>query len=63
VSIGLDPPASVVATPRPPRSLWSDAWARLRRNRVAVAAGGFLVVMSAIAALAPWLPGDRKSVV
>ena len=57
MSIGLNPPASVVAPARPPRSLWSDAWARLRRNRVAVAAGVFLVVMSAIAALAPWLPG------
>jgi oligopeptide transport system permease protein len=57
VSIGLRPPASVLAPPRPPRSLWTDAWARLRRNRVAVAAGVFLVVMSALAVFAPWLPG------
>jgi len=60
MSIGLRPPASVLATAdrlRPPRSLWSDAWARLKRNRVAVSAGVFLVVMSALAAFAPWLPG------
>ena len=60
MSIGLRPPASVLApdaAPAPPRSLWSDAWLRLRRNRMAVAAGGFLLVMSTLAAFAPWLPG------
>jgi len=59
VSIGLRPPASVLAVPVPPapRSLWSDAWLRLRRNRMAVSAGVFLLVMSALAAFAPWLPG------
>jgi oligopeptide transport system permease protein len=40
----------------PLRSLWTDAWLRLRRNRMAVAAGAFLLVMSTLAALAPWLP-------
>ena len=59
MSIGLAPPATV----SPPsardaaRSLWSDAWRRLRRNRVAVASGVFLLLMCALAALAPWLPG------
>ena len=60
MSIGLRPPASVLvaaAPPRPPRSLWSDAWARLRRNRMAVSAAVFLLVMSALAVFAPWLPG------
>jgi len=60
MSIGLRPPATVLAAadaPRPPRSLWSDAWARLRRNRMAVAAGVFLLVMCTFAALAPWIPG------
>jgi len=59
VSIGLRPPASVIApadAPAAPRSLWGDAWRRLRRNRLAVAAAVFLLVMSTIAALAPWLP-------
>jgi oligopeptide transport system permease protein len=60
VSIGLRPPASVLAalpSAAPARSLWSDAWLRLRRNRMAVAAGVFLLGMSTLAALAPWLPG------
>ncbi len=60
MSIGLRPPASVWvanAAPAASRSLWSDAWQRLRRNRMAVSAGTFLLVMSTFAALAPWLPG------
>jgi oligopeptide transport system permease protein len=58
VSIGLRPPEGMLAdAPRPPRSLWSDAWARLRRNRMAVASGVFLLVMCTFAALAPWIPG------
>ncbi len=59
MSLGLRPPASVLAhaeAQSAPRSLWSDAWRRLRRNRLAVAAAVFLLVMSTIAALAPWLP-------
>ena len=61
MSIGLSPPATVVqpetaGIPRPSRSLWSDAWRRLRRNRAAGFAGVFLLVMCSIAALAPWLP-------
>ncbi len=57
MSIGLQPPATVLAPPTRSRSLWSDAWRRLRRNRLAVAAGVFLLVMTTIAAFAPWLPG------
>ncbi len=57
MSIGLSPPSSVVAPLRPARSLWSDAWRRLRRNRMAVAAGAFLAILALTAALAPWLPG------
>ncbi len=59
MSVGLRPPESVLAHAEAhaaPRSLWSDAWRRLRRNRLAVAAAVFLLVMSTIAALAPWLP-------
>ncbi|MBI5169885.1 MAG: ABC transporter permease [Candidatus Eisenbacteria bacterium] len=54
----MNPPASVLAEEAagPPRSLWSDAWRRLRRNRAATLAGAFLLVMCAIAAVAPWLP-------
>lgn len=61
MSIGLQPPATVLAEPaRPSRSLWSDAWLRLRRNRAALAAGWFLVVLSLLALLAPWLPGVQS---
>ena len=59
MSIGLRPPAVVLAAAERaavPRSLWSDAWARLRRNRMAVFAGGFLLATCTLAALAPWLP-------
>ncbi|MCC6348489.1 MAG: ABC transporter permease [Candidatus Eisenbacteria bacterium] len=57
--MGLAPPATVAqpaGEARASRSLWSDAWRRLRRNRVAVASGLFLVAVCAIAALAPWIP-------
>jgi oligopeptide transport system permease protein len=60
VSIGLRPPPGVLERDEdalPPRSLWSDAWLRLRRNRMAVAAGMFLIGLGALAALAPVLPG------
>ncbi|MFN8587467.1 MAG: ABC transporter permease [Candidatus Eisenbacteria bacterium] len=58
MSVGLHPPASVLADERAeaPRGLWADAWRRLRRNRAAVAAGAFLACMCAFAAAAPWLP-------
>ena len=57
MSIGLVPPATV-AQPvrRQTRSLWSDGWRRLRRNRVAMASGAFLLAMCVLAAFAPWLP-------
>ena len=36
-------PAAIAATARPGRSLWQDAWARLRKNHVAV--GSLLVLI------------------
>lgn len=58
MSIGMAPPATVLPATHanPPRSLWSDAWKRLRRNRMAVASGAFLVLISLFALTAPWLP-------
>jgi len=58
VSVGLNPPATVLAEERAgaPRSLWSDSWRRLRRNRAAVASGAFLAFMCTVALLAPLLP-------
>ena len=46
MSIGLRPPASVLpqaGRPTAARSLWSDAWLRLRRNPGAIA--GFVLVL------------------
>ena len=38
-----------------PRSLWLDAWRRLRRNRAAVAAGAVLAALAAAVIVVPWL--------
>ena len=57
MSLGIAPPSSVIAPPRASRSLWSDAWRRLRRNRMAVAAARLLTGLAILAAIAPWLPG------
>ena len=40
-----------------PASLWGDAWRRLRRNRLAVACGAFLLLLAALCAGAGALPG------
>ena len=37
--------------------LWSDAWRRLRRNRMAVASGWALGAVCFLCLLAPWIPG------
>src|SRR4028118_883284 len=39
----------------PPTSFWSDAWRRLRRNRLAVVAGGLLLLALTLAVGGPWL--------
>lgn len=41
------------------RSPWADAWARLRRNRAAVASMGILAVMVLLALFGPLLTGHR----
>ncbi|TPW14412.1 MAG: oligopeptide transport system permease protein [bacterium] len=38
-------------------SLWSDAWRRLKKNRMAVVAGFVLIVISLLTLTAPILPG------
>ena len=42
-----------VAAPEPGRSLWQDAWARMRRNRMAVFGAIALVVIAAASLLGP----------
>ena len=39
----------------PPVSFWSDAWRRLKRNRIAVGAGGIIVLVLVLALAGPWL--------
>ncbi len=39
----------------PPTSFWSDAWRRLKRNRVAVVAGGIIILVLVLAVVGPWL--------
>ncbi len=39
----------------PPTSFWGDAWRRLRRNRIAVAAGGLILLVIVLAFAGPWL--------
>ncbi len=40
------PPASVPAAPEKGSSLWSDAWRRLKKNRLAVVSAVFLVLLA-----------------
>ena len=49
--------AGATRTPESGTSLWRDAWRRLRRNRLAVASGIFLLALGLLALLAPVLPG------
>ncbi len=39
----------------PPVSFWSDAWRRLKRNRIAIAAGGVILLVLTLAVAGPWL--------
>jgi len=56
VPVPIDP-ADALDAARPPASLWSDAWKRLRRNRAAVASAIVLVIVTLLAFGSPWLPG------
>jgi oligopeptide transport system permease protein len=39
----------------PPVSFWADAWRRLKRNRVALTAGGVILLVLTLAAAGPWV--------
>jgi len=47
------------ATPGDERrsSLWRDAWSRLRKNRLAVAGGVFLLLLVLVCVVGPWFSG------
>ena len=36
------------------RSLWADAWGRLKRNKAAVAGAAYLVLMTIACTVGPW---------
>ncbi len=40
---------------RAPRSLWGDAWVRLRRNPVAMAGGAVVLLLLVVSVGAPWI--------
>ena len=42
----------------PPVGFWSDAWRRLKRNRIALVAGGIIVMVFILAVAGPWLTPD-----
>ena len=64
MSVQSDPvdAAALAAEPVAGRSLWQDAWIRLRRNRAAVASMVVLVVLALVGIFGPALwphPYDR----
>lgn len=55
--------SSEIVTVEKGRSLWQDAWDRLRRNRMAMLGGGLLVTMTVLAFLTPWIaPYDYDAI-
>ena len=40
-----------------PRSLWGDAWRRLRRNRMALACGAYVLLVLVFCIAGPWIAG------
>ncbi|HEY8491089.1 MAG TPA: ABC transporter permease [Dehalococcoidia bacterium] len=49
-----------LAASRPPRGLWSDAFRRLRKNRLALAAGAVLVAFTALAVAANYVDAVQR---
>jgi peptide/nickel transport system permease protein len=55
MDLGSPTAPTVVITPAPPRTLWTIAARRLRRNPPALLALGYLVVIHLLAVIGPWL--------
>ncbi len=54
--------AAAPSTPAPLRTPWSEFWRKFRRQHVAVVALGFIVLLVAVAVLAPWIvPYDPEN--
>ncbi len=50
-----DASTTAAAAPEAVRTPWSEFWRKFRRQHVALVAGGFVVVLVAIALAAPWI--------
>ncbi|HSG64208.1 MAG TPA: ABC transporter permease, partial [Gammaproteobacteria bacterium] len=48
------PATQALAEEYPGRSLWSDAWRVLRRNRAAVVSGAVIGFMAVLVVVGPW---------
>jgi oligopeptide transport system permease protein len=46
---------TVTGTERPHHTLWGDAWIRLRRNKLAMAGGAFIILLTLTAIFAPFI--------
>lgn len=45
----------VASAPKAGRSLWSDAWARMKKNKAALISFYFIIAVCLVAILAPWI--------
>ena len=41
------------------RSLWADAWLRLRANKAAVVSAAYLAIMTVVCGIGPYLTGHE----
>ena len=48
-------PATITVAPEAGHSLWSDAWHRLSRNRLAVFGGSVLLLLALMSIIGPWI--------
>lgn len=53
--MAVDVATADTRTLRQHRSLWADAWIRLRRNKLAVAGGLLIIIITLAAIFAPWI--------
>lgn len=51
----IDEAGALTDAPDTEHSLWSDAWARLRRNKLAVLSAFFLLVLAVASIAGPWI--------
>ena len=55
--------AAIRSEPAPGRSLWDDAWLRLKRNKAAVVSAVYLVLMALACLVGPTLTGHEYTTI